>query len=299
MLVSRLLFALLFDTLCGSSLLLLFLLPSVCPLFYPLCGSSNHSSRSCSLSLLTSRKHLSVLLRSCLSITPCVTISWRSMNCMLANCSLVYCTLHTCCAWFAGLTNTTPPIRRIFVHVAVPLWWIGLSTDATMHRVFCFSLRAYVPPKLSSCSRCFGHVTHGQWAHLDADIHALIDQSACLVEPRTCDWHTKCSRLTVLAPCSSGTVLSLTLRDLDLLLGDLFLSSHSFSTHPDDLMIGSCLEASSFSRDLRPLFVTVGLFCNLLIRSVIGSYASAAVYLGSAECFSRPICQLGGPSHQC
>ena len=74
------------------------------------------------LNLLTSCKHLSVLLRSCffLSITRCVTFSWRSMKCSLVNSSLVYSTLHTYCAWFPGLTRTTPPISSwIFVDAAV------------------------------------------------------------------------------------------------------------------------------------------------------------------------------------
>ena len=56
---------------------------------------------------------------------------------------------------------------------------ISLSTDATMLRVSCFGLRAYVPPKLLEqrsaillfCRhRCVGHVSHGQWTLLDANM---------------------------------------------------------------------------------------------------------------------------------
>ena len=57
-------------------------------------------SRSCSLSLLASRKYSSsssVLLRLfdvlvclsvCLLVTPCAMSSWHSMSCLVANCSL-------------------------------------------------------------------------------------------------------------------------------------------------------------------------------------------------------------------
>ena len=60
----------------------------------------------------------------------------------------------------------------------------------------------------------------------------------------------------VLAPS-----LSLTLRDLDLLLDDLLLSLHSFTTHLNDSLTGSCLEASHRHSGLRVV-------CNLLIRAV-------------------------------
>ena len=130
--------------------------------------------------------------------------------------------------------------------------------DTSVSRVFCFGLWRRLPLKLLEQSSAFllfcsghrpvGHVPHGQWARLGADILALIDPSACLVDPCTCEWHTKCAphgpltvsvvrprrevflRLTVVAPA-----LSLSLRDLDLLLKDLLLSLHSFSTNLDDL----------------------------------------------------------------
>ena len=75
--------------------------------------------------------------------------------------------------------------------------------------------------------RCVGHVSWS--ADTSRRRHAcLIDRCACLVEPRTCDWHTKCSRLTVrsrfpsLAPSWGPLTYS---EDLDSLLDDLFLSS--------------------------------------------------------------------------
>ena len=45
-----------------------------------------------------------------------------------------------------------------------------------------------IPPKLCCDSpqlvaAALGHVPHGQWALLDADMPLLIDRSACLVEP--------------------------------------------------------------------------------------------------------------------
>ena len=47
----------------------------------------------------------------------------------------------------------------------------------------------------SSCDRHrVGHVPHGQWALLGTDTLVLIDRSACLVEPNTCDQRTKCAR---------------------------------------------------------------------------------------------------------
>ena len=42
--------------------------------------------------------------------------------------------------------------------------------------------------------RCVGHVLHGQWALLATDMLVLIDRSACLVEPNTCDQRIKCAR---------------------------------------------------------------------------------------------------------
>ena len=61
-----------------------------------------------------------------------------------------------------------------------------------------FGLRVAIPSKLSECrlssrvqssltpaavAAALGHVPHGQWAPLDADMLELIDWSTCLVEP--------------------------------------------------------------------------------------------------------------------
>ena len=64
----------------------------------------------------------------------------------------------------------------------------------------------------------------------------LTDRSACVVEPRTCDWHTKCSRLTVRsqfpswAPSWGLCAAQFWHRPLThsegIFLDDLFLSSH-------------------------------------------------------------------------
>ena len=85
--------------------------PAVGPLFSPAVGLVSCLVDHPALSLLTSRKYSSALFWSCLSITLCVTLSWRTMKCLVANCSLVYCTLLTHFAWFAGLSRSTPPIR--------------------------------------------------------------------------------------------------------------------------------------------------------------------------------------------
>ena len=139
-----------------------------------------------------------------------------------------------------------------------------------MLRVFCFGLRVAIPPKSSlsrarhSCSPAatpaLAIVPRGRWALLDADMLVLIDRSACLVEPCTCGRHTKCSRhgpLTVsfastimrsVAPRSIAPALAL---GLDLVLDDLLLSLHSFRTHLNDSLTGSCLEASHGHSGLR------------------------------------------------
>ena len=167
-------------TRCGSALLASYLL--------------DHPIRS----LLILSKYSSVLLRSCLSITPSVTLSWRSMNCLVANCSLVCtaCSL-TCCVWFAGLTG-------LRAH-RCPALVTSLSADTSVLRVCSASgLWSRLPPKLLEQSsapllfRCCGHrragrVPRGQWALLDTDMLILIDRSACLVEPE------------VFAPLSSVT----------------------------------------------------------------------------------------------
>ena len=91
------------------------------------------------LSLLTSHEYSSALLRSCLSITSCVTLSWRSMNCLVANGSPMSCARpFACCAWSAGLTSTTVLLLRarrvkmcgvgahvlcFRIHVVLLLWW--------------------------------------------------------------------------------------------------------------------------------------------------------------------------------
>ena len=86
----------------------------------------------------------------------------------------------------------------------------SLKTDATVLRMFNFGFQDQLPPRL--CSRvCMtlvpttvasvlpwygfplrppgsaitvarGHVPHGQWALLDANMFELVDRSACLVE---------------------------------------------------------------------------------------------------------------------
>ena len=93
---------------------------------------------------------------------------------------------------------------------------------------------------------------HGQWALLGTDTLVLIDRSACLVEPRTCDRRIKCvphGPLTVsfVSPivgslAQSCTVLSLTLRDLGLLLDDLFLRTVSWDLRVL-VTVGLCLSS--------------------------------------------------------
>ena len=154
-------------------------------------GSFYLPSRPRSLSLLTPR-------RCCcgLSITPCVTFSCTALS-------------FACCAWSGGLTSTTVlSLRALRVNVcdlgADLLWFAstsflalanGLSMTSIVLRVYCFGLRAHVPPKLLEfCSHnaASGHVPHGQWALLGTDTLVLIDRSACLVEPRTRDRRIKC-----------------------------------------------------------------------------------------------------------
>ena len=84
-----------------------------------------------------------------------------------------------------------------------------VCVDATGRRVVRFGLWGVPPPKLleqssaaalllfCSGSHCYGRVPHCQWALLDADMLVLIDRSARLVEPCTCDRCIKCSRLAV------------------------------------------------------------------------------------------------------
>ena len=97
---------------------------------------------------------------------------------------------HRCAGWSAGLTSATcvPSShcawRSITRH---PAQVANLSTDATVLRVFRLGLLVAIPPKLccdsAAVAAALGHVPHGQWALLDADMPLLIDRSACLVEP--------------------------------------------------------------------------------------------------------------------
>ena len=62
--------------------------------------------------------------------------------------------------------------------------------------LFCFGLWGRLPPKLfeqsSAAALLLFYVPHDQWALLDADMLALIDGSASLVEPGTCACRIKC-----------------------------------------------------------------------------------------------------------
>ena len=153
--------------------------------------------------------------------------------------SCTACSL-TCCAWFAGLTSLRA--RRCRVHVRSAE---GLSVDTSLRRAVRCGLGAH-PTEAAREQRSallllcrgdcrVGHVPHGQWALLDADMLVLIDRPACLAEPCTCACHTKCAphgpltvsvaRLhrEVFAPHSPlAPALSLRLRDLDLLLDVCF-----------------------------------------------------------------------------
>ena len=226
------------------------------------------------LNLLASRWYSpsSVLLpaacRSRLSACPSVchalrdVLSWCSMSCSVANCSSVYSML------------THAP--RVVCWTDQPLFFTSPSCSGGQPEYGCerasrvlFWLRVAIPPKLLeqsstlllTCShRCASHVPRGQWALLDADMLALIDRSACLVEACTCGRHTKSSThgpLTVsfvsptmrsFAPRSLAPALAV---GLDLLLDDLLLSLHSFTTHLNDSLTRSCLGASHRHSGLR------------------------------------------------
>ena len=110
------------------------------------------------------------------------------------------CTPQRCCAWccWSDQYHASDP-QRILVHAAVPALVISLSTDATMLRVSCFGLRAYVPPKLLEqrsaillfCRhRCVWPCVSWSVDTSRRKDACFIDRSACLVEPRTCDWHS-------------------------------------------------------------------------------------------------------------
>ena len=100
----------------------------------------------------------------------------------------------------------------------VPLRPPGLDPAEAESRLLSRGLQLRFCSFRSRCS--VGHVPHGQWALLDSDTLALIDQSASLVEPCACACRTKrssrsahgclrelrrgslSSRLAVLAPAS-------------------------------------------------------------------------------------------------
>ena len=92
--------------------------------------------------------------------------------------------------WFASASGCTSPPKLLE------------QSSAAALLLFC------------SGSRCHGHVPHGQWVLLDADMLALIDRSARLV-------------------------------DLALVIG------HSFTTHLNGSLTGSCLDASHRHSGLR------------------------------------------------
>ena len=115
-----------------------------------------------------------------------------------------------------------------------------------MLRAFRFGLRGRLPPKLleqrsallliCSVHCCVGHVLHGQWTLLGADIPVLVDRSACVVALHLCFPHpVRASRsahgFRRELHREAGTFPSLFLRDLDQFLDDLLLFLHSFSTH--------------------------------------------------------------------
>ena len=107
-----------------------------------------------------------------------------------------------CRTWSAGLTSTTVLSLRVprvkVCEIRAQLLWFastsfialanGLSMTSIVLRVYCFGLRAHVPPKLFEfCShRCVWPCA--SWS----DTLVLIDLSACLVEPRTRDRRIKC-----------------------------------------------------------------------------------------------------------
>ena len=207
------------------------------------CGCSSHPTRVRSFVFLSfdlpSRRRLLSLLtsrRCCcgLSITPFVTFSCIARS-------------FTCCGWSGGTDqhHCSPPPRAAREGVcdlgAQLIWFAsasflalanGLSTTSIVLRVLCLDVwDVQSPLRLAMCLM-------SQWALLGTDTLVLIDQSTCLAEPRTRDRRIKCvphGPLTcflrephrgVFAPRSLGTVLSLTLRDIGLLLDGLILSLH-------------------------------------------------------------------------
>ena len=70
----------------------------------------------------------------------------------------------------------------------------GLSMTSIVLRVLCFGVRdvSLRSSSSSAATAAFGDVPQGQWALLGTDTLVLIDQSACLVDRRTCDRRIKC-----------------------------------------------------------------------------------------------------------
>ena len=118
----------------------------------------------------------------------------------------VFCTLQTCCAWIAGPTSTTPPIRS-GSSCKLPF----CSGDQPEHGCNHASRVLLRPPGVRPAKASRAEISAPallppplRWPCVSWSVdtsrckHAcFIDRSACLVEPRTCDGHTKCSRLTV------------------------------------------------------------------------------------------------------
>ena len=188
-----------------------------------------------------------------LSITPCVTFSCTARS-------------FTCCAWSAGLTSTTvlslrAPRVKVWDLRAQLLWFAstsvlalanGLSIISIVLRVYCFGLRAYVPPKLFEfCShRCV-------WPCASCPVgtsrhrHARFDRPVSMSGGASHWWsahHVRASRSAhgfLREPhrgvfAQSCTVLSLTLGDLGLLLDDLFLRSWDLRVL---VIVGLCLSS--------------------------------------------------------
>ena len=167
--------------------------------------------------LLTSREYLSALLRSCLTfssvcLSVCLsrlarhsqgspgTLCWRTVR-------FVYNTLQMCCAWFACLTSTTPPICT-GSSCMLPSCSGDQPESGCNHASRVLLRPPGVRPAEASRAEISAPALLPQpplrWPCVSRSVdttrrrHAcLIDRSACLMEPRTCDWHTKCSRLTV------------------------------------------------------------------------------------------------------
>ena len=89
-----------------------------------------------------------------------------------------------------------------------PALVISLSTDAIVLRVSSPRPPGHDPAEVllrlsAAVAAALGHVPHGQWALLDADMPLLIDRSACLVEPVTDG--ASCSSRACAVPAASTT----------------------------------------------------------------------------------------------